>query len=115
MTVQEIPLGKVTTYGHIAKLIGKPLCARQVGQTLKHLPNSPTADPDEVVYHTENVPWQRVVSAGGIIPRRDDPGAAQRHALKLREEGVEVGTMSDGRGTVDLMVCGWFPEQVDLE
>ncbi|KAB8290850.1 hypothetical protein EYC80_008487 [Monilinia laxa] len=38
---QEIPPGKVTTYGHIARLIGTPQRPRQVGTCLKHLPSPP--------------------------------------------------------------------------
>ena len=77
--VQEIPHGKVTTYGHIAMLVGtrkqpSPLRdeadqtaqrPRQVGVCLKHLP----ADADERFNH-ENVPWQRVINAKGIISPR---------------------------------------------
>lgn len=53
--VCQIPFGKVTSYVHIARLIGMPSHARHVGQALKFL------GPDT------NVPWQRVVSASGKI------------------------------------------------
>ncbi|KAI5848298.1 6-O-methylguanine DNA methyltransferase [Tricharina praecox] len=113
MAVQEIPHGRVTTYGHIAKLIGKPQCPRQVGQALKHLPPASTAADN--TYHTGNVPWQRVIASDGTVPRRDDPGGAARHAQVLRDEGIEVGTKADGRFMVDLEVVGWFPEVLPSE
>jgi alkylated DNA nucleotide flippase Atl1 len=88
LAVQEIPQGKVTSYGHIAKLIGtrmskqppqlKPLepeleqltvsiaqRPRQVGICLKHLSQDPGAR-----HHSGNVPWQRVINAKGVISPR---------------------------------------------
>ena len=93
--IQEIPRGRVTTYGHIAALIGTrafkltpiPIVntvshrnetrnsvptltepadrPRQVGICLKHLPQDPEAE-----FNSETVPWQRVInSKGGISPR----------------------------------------------
>ncbi|TGZ80900.1 DNA binding methylated-DNA--cysteine S-methyltransferase [Ascodesmis nigricans] len=117
LAVQEIPPGKVTTYGHIAKLIGRPQNPRQVGQALKHLPLSATdADGNVNHFHHLNVPWQRVVSAGGIIAVRDDPSGAARHAVVLRSEGIDVGTKPDGRLWVDLAAgVGWFPEYLPSE
>lgn len=83
--VQEIPYGKVTTYGHIAALVGTrestppspwgfPLTTtaqrpRQVGVCLKHLPS----DPSISRYHNQNVPWQRVINSKGIISPRYAP------------------------------------------
>ncbi|KAH7198263.1 6-O-methylguanine DNA methyltransferase [Fusarium flagelliforme] len=63
--VQEIPYGKVTTYGHIAALVGTPQRPRQVGVCLKHLP----ADPSQHFNH-DNVPWQRVINSKGQISPR---------------------------------------------
>ncbi|MCJ1225261.1 hypothetical protein MMC12_001910 [Toensbergia leucococca] len=104
--VQEIPHGKVTSYGHIARLLGKPECPRQVGMCLKHLPAfSATSDH---YFHDDNVPWQRVINAKGIISPRG-PGGAQRQATVLRREGVIVGTGHLGELSVDLGAFGWFP------
>ncbi|KAH8732161.1 6-O-methylguanine DNA methyltransferase [Phaeosphaeriaceae sp. PMI808] len=69
--IQEIPHGRCTSYGHIARLLGKRERQRQVGVCLKHLP-SPSTDPSKKnpTYHSRNVPWQRVInSKGGISPR----------------------------------------------
>ncbi|KAF1352212.1 6-O-methylguanine DNA methyltransferase [Delphinella strobiligena] len=105
--VREIPYGKVTTYGHIARLIGKPECPRQVGVSLKHLPSA--TDQPYGYYNSANVPWQRVINAKGSISPRGTSGGAARQATALRAEGVEVGRGSLGEYTVDLTTQGWFP------
>src|SRR5204863_9094261 len=82
--VQEIPYGKVTSYGHIAKLVGTrtysemlvvsrwPLLndptaqrPRQVGVCLKHLPANLAS-----MFNSSTVPWQRVINSKGIISPR---------------------------------------------
>lgn len=77
--VAEIPAGKVTSYGEVAKRAGfRPGAARVVGWALKALPDANT------------VPWQRVVNRQGYLtivnPRLD--ALEQRH--RLEGEGVEV-------------------------
>ncbi|ESK86746.1 mgmt family protein [Moniliophthora roreri MCA 2997] len=95
-TVRLIPHGKVTSYGHIAKLVGMPNHSRHVGQALKSLVD-------------ETVPWQRVIGSSGTISSRG-PGTngAQRQKEGLEAEGVEV---SDSL-RVDLAMYGWFPDTV---
>ncbi|KAF2204995.1 DNA binding methylated-DNA--cysteine S-methyltransferase [Delitschia confertaspora ATCC 74209] len=113
--VQEIPYGRVTSYGHIARLLGKPQCPRQVGVCLKNLP-SPSTDPSKKSpeFHSGNVPWQRVVNAkGGISPR--GPGGASRQAAALRTEGVQVSQDAMGEFTLDFSVYGWFPDVLPSE
>ncbi|PVI04895.1 DNA binding methylated-DNA--cysteine S-methyltransferase [Periconia macrospinosa] len=113
--VQEIPYGKVCTYGHIAKLLGKPQCPRQVGVCLKHLPSA-SRDPTKKspTWHSGNVPWQRVInSKGGISPR--GPSGASRQAAALRAEGVEVNEGAMGELSVDLQAHGWFPAMLPSE
>ncbi|KAL6244370.1 Alkyltransferase-like protein 1 [Rhinocladiella similis] len=115
--VQQIPVGKCTSYGHIAILLGYPKRARQVGICLKHLPTFDAAEPEKWFFHDGNVPWQRVVnSKGGISPRGDGGEAATRQAERLRAEGVVV---SDARGVEDMSVdlgrFGWFPKRLEGE
>ncbi|WP_330110301.1 MGMT family protein [Methylophaga thalassica] len=77
-TVADIPLGKVMTYGQIAKHCGYPGYARYVGTVLKHLP------PD-----TE-LPWHRVVNAQG---RSSFPEDSDKYAMQiqcLRAEGIVI-------------------------
>ncbi|KAL2038699.1 hypothetical protein N7G274_008457 [Stereocaulon virgatum] len=110
--VQEIPHGKVTSYGHIALLLGHPERPRQVGVCLKHLPSfSSNANH---YYHDNNVPWQRVINSKGIISPRG-PGGATRQAAVLRREGVVVGTGHLGELTVNFGTYGWFPSLLPSE
>ncbi|KAI9700678.1 MAG: hypothetical protein M1836_002047 [Candelina mexicana] len=110
--VQEIPYGKVTSYGHIARLLGRPECPRQVGVCLKHLPSA-AASPT-VPFHDGNVPWQRVINAKGAISPRG-PSGATRQAAALRREGVRVSRGSLGELTVDFGIYGWFPSILPSE
>ncbi|PSS20297.1 hypothetical protein M430DRAFT_119913 [Amorphotheca resinae ATCC 22711] len=105
--VQEIPYGKVTSYGHIARLIGTPQRPRQVGVCLKHLPSDPS-----MPFHHGNVPWQRVVNSKGVISPRGHPSGAANQAQVLHGEGVAVNTGSLGELMIDLAQYGWFPRQL---
>lgn len=111
-TVQQIPPSRVTTYGHIAFLIGFPRRARQVGVCLKHLPSYRPEDPELHYFHSDNVPWQRVINARGEISVREGDGK-QRQAERLRTEGVEVLEGRTGELSVDLHRWGWFPDTLD--
>lgn len=85
--VAQIPRGKVISYGQIARLLGHPRGARQVGRAMRICP--------------DDLPWQRVVMADGSIAGGQLPEL--RKAL-LEEEGVIF--LSDGR--VDMKVSAWL-------
>ncbi len=88
--VRQIPQGKVTTYGHIARIVGG-CSAQMVGFALAAL--RPDTD----------VPWQRVINAKGkISPRGGGPGAMLQREI-LEEEGVEF----DEENRVDFDRFGW--------
>ncbi len=70
-TIRKIPRSKVSTYGAIARAAGYPRAARQVARTL---------------HRSFDLPWQRVVGAGGEIKLRGDSAIEQR--LRLESEGV---------------------------
>lgn len=99
--MRQIPNQRVTSYGHVAKLIGMPSYSRHVGQALKFL--SPDVAPP--------VPWQRVISSAGTISSRG-PGTdgAQRQRDVLEAEGVEVQVGRTGEFRVDFGTWGWFPD-----
>lgn len=71
--VRRIPKGRVATYGDVAAASGHPGAARQVVWALRA---------------GENVPWHRVVGAGGKIRLTGEGGFEQR--LRLRSEGVAI-------------------------
>jgi methylated-DNA-protein-cysteine methyltransferase-like protein len=93
--VRRIPRGRVTTYGAVAALLGKPRGARQVGYALAALRGS-----------RHDVPWQRVLGARSRgragVSILDPMGAAVQEA-KLRGEGIRF----DDRGMVNLGRYGW--------
>ncbi|KAL1411306.1 Alkyltransferase-like protein 1 [Vanrija albida] len=99
--IRMIPPGRVTSYGHIAKLAGYPNYSRHVGQALRMLPAG------------SDIPWQRVLNAKGLISPRGDEGlGVQRQRDALEAEGVVVETLSGGQGErVDLRRYGWFPDR----
>jgi len=91
--VQQIPAGKVTTYGQVAKLAGMPHCARTVGYAM-----AGCQDP--------NIPCHRVVDRfGGTKSAFDTYSPGTQRAL-LEAEGVTFRL----DGTVDLDQCLWCPE-----
>jgi O-6-methylguanine DNA methyltransferase len=53
--LQEIPAGKVSTYGDLAKALGKPLASREIGRILGRNPNP------------IKVPCHRVVMSDGTV------------------------------------------------
>jgi methylated-DNA-protein-cysteine methyltransferase related protein len=69
--IRRIPKGKVSTYGAIARAAGFPGAARQVAQ---------------VLHRGFDLPWQRVLGAGGEIKLRGDSAMEQR--FRLEAEGV---------------------------
>jgi methylated-DNA-protein-cysteine methyltransferase related protein len=69
--IRLIPKGKVSTYGAIACAAGFPRAARQVAL---------------VLHRGFNLPWQRVLGAGGEIKLRGDSAMEQR--LLLEAEGI---------------------------
>ena len=82
--VRQIPRGKVTSYGRIAKMLGAPTAARAVGYALRALKDKG----DDPAY--ADIPWQRVVNSQGRISIVNREHGAQRQAELLRSEGVEV-------------------------
>ena len=76
--VCAIPRGQVSTYGAVARAAGLPGRARLAGFALK-------VAPKEI-----NLPWHRVLGAGGriVFPTRSSPFNEQ--AKRLRAEGVDI-------------------------
>lgn len=82
--VRRIPRGKVTSYGRVAAMLGRPRAARAVGYALNSL-NSKKGD-----LSYADVPWQRVINSQGRISIVNNEHSAQQQASLLRGEGVEV-------------------------
>ena len=82
--VAQIPYGKVMSYGQIARELGRPRAAREVGWAMRYCP--------------DGLPWQRVVKADGAIA---GGMYAELRKQLLEEEGVTF--LLDGR--VDMKQC----------
>lgn len=93
--VRAIPRGNVSTYGQIARLIGRPRSARYVGFALRANP-APGIDPS-------SIPCHRVVFKDGSLTQGYAFGGPDAQRKLLEAEGVPF--TSDGR--VDMGECLW--------
>lgn len=84
--IQEIPKGRVMTYGQIAKVAGKPRGARQVSWILHSMSRK------------YNLPWHRVINAQATISLK---GSEQRELLEME------GIVFSKAGKVDLRIYQW--------
>lgn len=90
--VKEIPVGKVLTYGEIARLTGNPQCSHMVGQAMFHAPA-----------HL-HLPCHRVVnSQGRLVP------CWEEQRTMLENEGITFKP----NGCVDMSKHLWRYENCD--
>ena len=89
--VHRIPAGRVSTYGHIARLVGG-CSARQVGYAMAALPEG------------SRIPWQRVINAKGEISCRKHGNGADNQRARLLAEKIQF----DSKGRIDLRRYGWL-------
>jgi len=90
--VKQIPRGRVTTYGDLARALKVPGGGRVVGYAMAGCPSG------------RGIPWHRVVGAGGRLIVREPYASKQRRLLE--SEGVEIGIR-----TLDMRRFGWFPKK----
>ncbi|MBT8224678.1 MAG: cysteine methyltransferase [Dactylosporangium sp.] len=83
--VEQIPAGRVMTYGAIAACLGRG-GARHVGTIMAR--------------HGGPVPWHRVVNVAGRVA----PGCQEEALRRLRAEGTTLRG-----GVVDMRVALWWP------
>ncbi len=76
--VAMIPRGQVTTYGDLARAAGLARGARLAGYALRMTPPG------------MNLPWHRVVAAGGRITFPQSSRQHREQARRLRGDGVAV-------------------------
>ncbi|MGH9702127.1 MAG: MGMT family protein [Candidatus Acidiferrales bacterium] len=88
--VKQIPRGRVTTYGNLAKALRLRGGARVVGYAMAACPSG------------RGIPWHRVVGAGGRLLISEPHASMQRRLLE--SEGTEI------RGArVNFERHAWFP------
>ena len=85
--VEQIPYGKVISYGEIAKILGRPRGAREVGRAMRYCP--------------DGLPWQRVIMSDGTIT---GGSFAEIRRSILESEGIPF--LPNGR--VDMSACHWL-------
>ncbi len=90
--IRAIPKGKVSSYGQVAALAGRPRAARQVAWVLHTSSDK------------EGLPWHRVIGAKGRISLKRGRGFAEQKK-RLETEGVRVSRL----GAVDLSRHLWEP------
>jgi len=73
-----IPEGRVTTYGEIARFLGRPGAVRAVGTAVGKNPAAP------------EIPCHRVVRADGRIGGYSGDGGVGRKIALLKKEGVDT-------------------------
>lgn len=88
LLVEQVPDGRVTTYGALADAVGWG-GARRIGTVLAQ--------------HGGGVPWWRVVRADGSLP--------PSHGLEARAHYRDEGTPLLASGRVDLRRAGWEPSR----
>ena len=72
--IKSIPIGKVMSYGQIAKVAGSPRGARQVVRILHSMSEK------------YKLPWHRVINAKGEIVMEDEESAYSQRAI-VRSRG----------------------------
>ena len=85
--VEQIPAGRVMSYGSIAEVVGVG-GPRQVGKVMS--------------LEGGGVPWWRVVRADGGLPLCHDGEALERHRAE--------GTPMRASGRVDMAAAQWWPD-----
>ena len=85
-----IPPGRVATYGQVAREAGLGRRARFVGCVMARLPAG------------SDVPWHRVVCAGGRLAFAPDTESYRRQRARLEQEGVAFSGQR-----VDMRQHGW--------
>lgn len=93
--VKQIPRGKVSTYGQVARLIGAPRSARFVGYALRANPK-PGTNPESISCH-------RVVFKDGRMASGFAFGGEDAQRRMLEEEGV----LFNDAGCVVMNECLW--------
>lgn len=92
--VRQIPEGRVTSYGAIAKAIGAARSARMVGYAMN------------ASHHLEDVPAHRVVNRNGVLTGKHHFDGTNLMQQLLENEGIKVVNNQ----IVDFKKHYWEPE-----
>lgn len=91
---RQIPYGKVTSYGAIAKALGATRSARMVGWAMN------------AAHNLEDVPAHRVVNRKGLLTGKHHFEGTNLMQQLLESEGIKVVENQ----IIDFEKCFWTPE-----
>lgn len=92
VALAQVPIGKVITYGNLAKLAGMPNGARLAGRLMCELPEG------------TNLPWHRVINAQGKLSMPVDSAGYCEQLRRLNTDGIDVNN-----GKIKLSIYGYNP------
>jgi methylated-DNA-protein-cysteine methyltransferase-like protein len=93
--VRSVPPGRVMSYGAVARHLGAPGKAREVGWAMHQCP--------------DDVPAHRVLNRFGEVSGDLTTSGAEIRRVRLEAEGV----LFDEQGRCDLGCYGWLPSSTD--
>lgn len=96
IVVRQIPYGKVTSYGAIAKVLGAARSARMVGWAMN------------AAHNLEDVPAHRVVNRKGLLTGKHHFEGTNLMQQLLESEGVVI----ENNQIVNFEEVFWMPEMV---
>ena len=76
--LRKIPRGRVKTYSHVAKDIGKPLAVRAVANAIGKNPYAP------------KIPCHRVIRSDGSLGGYSGKGGVKTKRFLLKKEGIKL-------------------------
>jgi methylated-DNA-protein-cysteine methyltransferase-like protein len=94
IVVRQIPYGKVTSYGAIAKVLGAARSARMVGWAMN------------AAHNLEDVPAHRVVNRKGLLTGKHHFDGTNLMQQLLESEGVVV----ENNQIMNFEAVFWMPE-----
>jgi methylated-DNA-protein-cysteine methyltransferase-like protein len=94
--VRQIPYGKVTSYGAIAKALGTARSARMVGWAMN------------ASHHLEGVPAHRVVNRNGLLSGKHHFDGTNLMQQLLESEGIKV----ENNQIIEFENHFWNPNQL---
>jgi methylated-DNA-protein-cysteine methyltransferase related protein len=97
--VKQIPYGKVTSYGAIAKVLGTAKSARMVGWAMN------------ASHGKEDIPAHRVVNRNGLLTGKLHFDGTNLMQQLLENEGVQV----QNNQVVNFEAVFWMPTIVDCD
>lgn|GEM_PF-5814799 len=82
--MMNIPYGRVTTYGHVAEILGMDYGIKTSGWMVGRVLGGMTPE-EEIRY-----PWRRVINREGYLPTMKLGARGLRHKIRLEKEKIPL-------------------------